>query len=189
MMEHIFALVDCNNFYVSCERAFNRRLEERPVVVLSNNDGCVVARSNEAKKLGIGMGVPVFKVRDLIEKHGVLVYSSNYTLYGDMSRRVEAPLGNEVDEALPGALRQQLSSTRVLLDAELLRQDPLQRLLKGGIGDAQEDLYAPQQEVREAPAPLLILREPHQQALDDLGRLVEFVVGGQVANRGCHLGF
>jgi len=93
MMEHIFALVDCNNFYVSCERAFNRRLEERPVVVLSNNDGCVVARSNEAKKLGIGMGVPVFKVRDLIEKHGVLVYSSNYTLYGDMSRRVMQTLG------------------------------------------------------------------------------------------------
>ncbi|MBN1764600.1 MAG: Y-family DNA polymerase [Sedimentisphaerales bacterium] len=85
---NIFALVDCNNFYVSCERVFDRRLEGRPVVVLSNNDGCVVARSNEVKALGVKMGVPVFQIRDLIEKHKIEVYSSNYTLYGDMSRRV-----------------------------------------------------------------------------------------------------
>src|ERR1700722_11577446 len=81
----MFALVDCNNFYASCERAFQPRLEGRPVVVLSNNDGCVIARSNEAKKLGIGMGVPYFKVRPLIELHQVAVRSSNYELYGDMS--------------------------------------------------------------------------------------------------------
>ena len=84
----MFALVDCNNFYASCERVFQPRLEGRPVVVLSNNDGCVIARSNEAKKLGIGMGVPYFKVRPLIERHGVAVRSSNYELYGDMSSRV-----------------------------------------------------------------------------------------------------
>jgi DNA polymerase V len=93
-MKDIFALVDCNNFYVSCERIFEPSLEGRPVVVLSNNDGCVVSRSNEAKKLGIGMGVAFFKVRDLAEKHGVVALSSNYTLYADMSRRVMETLCN-----------------------------------------------------------------------------------------------
>lgn len=84
----MFALVDCNNFYASCERVFQPKLERCPVVVLSNNDGCIIARSNEAKKLGIGMGEPFFKVRPLIERHGVAVRSSNYELYGDMSQRV-----------------------------------------------------------------------------------------------------
>lgn len=84
----IFALVDCNNFYVSCERVFDPGLIGRPVVVLSNNDGCVVARSNESKALGIAMGVPFFKIRDLVRQHQVTVLSSNYALYADMSRRV-----------------------------------------------------------------------------------------------------
>ncbi len=88
--ESPFALIDGNNFYVSCERVFNPKLEGRPVVVLSNNDGCVVARSNEAKALDIGMGVPLFKVRDIIRKNRVVVLSSNYTLYGDMSQRMMA---------------------------------------------------------------------------------------------------
>lgn len=88
------ALVDCNNFYVSCERVFNPRLEGRPVVVLSNNDGCVIARSNEAKALGIGMGDPFFKVRPFIERHKVAYFSSNYPLYGDMSQRVMGALSN-----------------------------------------------------------------------------------------------
>jgi DNA polymerase V len=81
-------LIDCNNFYVSCERVFQPKLRKRPVVVLSNNDGCVIARSNEAKALGLKMGTPLFKVQDLVEDHSVAVYSSNYTLYGDMSHRV-----------------------------------------------------------------------------------------------------
>ena len=84
----IFALVDCNNFYVSCERVFNPRLIGKPVIVLSNNDGCAVARSNEAKALGIKMGVPVFQIKDIIKNNKVKVYSSNYALYGDMSNRV-----------------------------------------------------------------------------------------------------
>jgi DNA polymerase V len=84
----IFALVDCNNFYASCERVFNPKLEGRPIVVLSNNDGCVVARSNEAKALGIGMGVPAFEVEEIMRKNSVEVFSSNYTLYADMSSRV-----------------------------------------------------------------------------------------------------
>ncbi len=84
----LFALVDCNNFYASCERVFNPRLAGKPVIVLSNNDGCVVARSNEAKALGIAMGVPEFQIRPLIHAHKIQVFSSNYTLYGDMSQRV-----------------------------------------------------------------------------------------------------
>ncbi|MEO6308776.1 MAG: Y-family DNA polymerase [Nitrospiraceae bacterium] len=87
-MPPIFALVDCNNFYASCERVFNPRLNGQPIVVLSNNDGCVVARSNEAKALGIGMGVPEFQIRPLLRAHHVQVFSSNYTLYGDLSQRV-----------------------------------------------------------------------------------------------------
>ncbi|MEK6804656.1 MAG: Y-family DNA polymerase [Nitrospirota bacterium] len=87
-MPPIFALVDCNNFYASCERVFNPRLEGKPIVVLSNNDGCVVARSNEAKALGIAMGVPEFQIRPVLRAHQVQVFSSNYTLYGDMSQRV-----------------------------------------------------------------------------------------------------
>ena len=83
-----FALVDCNSFYVSCERVFDPVLAGRPVVVLSNNDGCVIARSEVAKAVGIEMGAPEFRVRPLLRRHGVLALPSNSTLYGDMSRRV-----------------------------------------------------------------------------------------------------
>jgi len=82
------ALVDANNFYVSCERMFNPKLEGKPVVVLSNNDGCAVARSNEVKALGIKMGEPWFKMEKFAKQHGIIAYSSNYTLYGDLSARV-----------------------------------------------------------------------------------------------------
>ena len=84
----MFALVDCNNFYASCERVFNPSLNNKPVVVLSNNDGCVIARSNEAKALGIPMGAPAFEYAKLFKQQGVHVFSSNYALYGDMSNRV-----------------------------------------------------------------------------------------------------
>ena len=82
------ALIDCNNFYVSCERVFDMSLRGIPVIVLSNNDGCAVARSDEAKALGVKMGAPVFKMRDFMRQHGIKALSSNYTLYGDLSRRV-----------------------------------------------------------------------------------------------------
>ncbi|MGV8900003.1 MAG: Y-family DNA polymerase [Burkholderiaceae bacterium] len=88
----LFALVDCNNFYVSCERVFNPDLRGRPLVVLSNNDGCAVARSNEVKALGVPMGMPWFQMQDLARQHGIVALSSNYTLYGDMSNRVMAIL-------------------------------------------------------------------------------------------------
>ena len=88
MRDKVFALIDCNAFYVSCERVFNPKLNNSPVVALSNNDGCIISRSKEAKALGIKMGVPLFKVKDIVEKEKVVVFSSNYTLYADMSRRV-----------------------------------------------------------------------------------------------------
>ena len=84
----MFALIDCNNFYVSCERVFNPKLNNKPVVVLSNNDGCAISRSNEAKVLGIPMGAPAFKYEKVFQKNNVQVFSSNFTLYGDMSSRV-----------------------------------------------------------------------------------------------------
>ena len=84
----MFALIDCNNFYVSCERVFNPKLNKKPVVVLSNNDGCAISRSNEAKVLGIPMGAPAFKYEKLFKKNDVRVFSSNFPLYGDMSNRV-----------------------------------------------------------------------------------------------------
>lgn len=84
----VFALVDCNNFYASCEKLFNPKLKHRPVVVLSNNDGCVVARSAEVKALGIPMGVPWFKIQDEAKRHSIVAFSSNYALYADMSNRV-----------------------------------------------------------------------------------------------------
>ena len=84
----MFALVDCNNFYASCQRVFEPHLIGKPIVVLSNNDGCIIARSNEAKALGIPMGAPAFELKKLFEEHKIYVYSSNYALYGDMSSRV-----------------------------------------------------------------------------------------------------
>lgn len=88
MKRPVFALFDCNNFFVSCERVFRPDLEGKPVVVLSSNDGCAVARSNEAKKLGIPMGAPAFKYRQLFRDHNVIQFSANFELYGDMSRRI-----------------------------------------------------------------------------------------------------
>lgn len=87
-MKTVFALIDCNNFFVSCERLFRPDLEGRPVVVLSSNDGCVVSRSNEAKALGIPMGAPAFKYRSLFKARGVIQFSANFDLYGDLSERI-----------------------------------------------------------------------------------------------------
>tara|TARA_Y100001935_G_scaffold43297_1_gene35436 strand:+ start:5578 stop:6852 length:1275 start_codon:yes stop_codon:yes gene_type:complete len=87
-MNNYIALIDCNNFYASCERVFNPKLKNKPIVVLSNNDGCIIARSNEAKNLGIKMGEPLFKCKSIIKSNKVNIFSSNYTLYADMSNRV-----------------------------------------------------------------------------------------------------
>jgi DNA polymerase V len=109
-MSSAIALVDANCFYVSCERVFNPKLVGRPVVVLSNNDGCVIARSEEAKRVGLNMGAPLFKNQHLIVANDVAVYSSNYALYSDMSQRVMEALHEftpeievySIDEAFVG---------------------------------------------------------------------------------------
>lgn len=94
----MFALIDCNNFYASCERVFRPDLIGKPVVVLSNNDGCVIARSNEAKAVGVPMGAPAFEYEELFQKHKVQVFSANFALYGDMSNRVMDLLGEYTPE-------------------------------------------------------------------------------------------
>ncbi|MBL4692295.1 MAG: Y-family DNA polymerase, partial [Magnetovibrio sp.] len=91
---HLYALVDCNNFFASCERVFRPDLEGQPIVVLSNNDGCIVARSNEVKALDVPMAGPYFKSRDVLRRHGVHVFSSNYELYADLSARVMSVLAD-----------------------------------------------------------------------------------------------
>lgn len=123
MSERRFALVDCNNFYASCERVFDPRLVGVPVIVLSNNDGCVVARSAEAKKLGIKMGVPFFQIEPFCKRNGVRVFSSNYTLYGDMSRRVMRVLA----EWAPAM--EVYSIDEAFLDVSHFREDQLQQEL------------------------------------------------------------
>ncbi|MEG0040012.1 MAG: SOS mutagenesis and repair protein UmuC, partial [Bacteroides sp.] len=94
----MYGLVDCNNFFVSCERVFNPALRSFPVVVLSNNDGCVISRSEEAKKLGIPMGQPAFKIKPLLDSNQLVAFSSNYSLYGDMSHRVMSTLSTFVED-------------------------------------------------------------------------------------------
>ena len=94
----MMGVVDCNNFYVSCERVFRPDLRREPVVVLSNNDGCIIARSNEAKAMGITMGQPFFQVRHLVEQKKLHVFSANFALYGDMSRRVMSVVRSELPE-------------------------------------------------------------------------------------------
>src|ERR1700709_2284458 len=84
----MIAIVDCNSFYCSCERVFRPDLADKPVVVLSNNDGCIIARSKLAKELGIEMGAPYFKIKEVLKRYNVTIFSSNYTLYDDMSRRM-----------------------------------------------------------------------------------------------------
>ncbi|HSH13431.1 MAG TPA: SOS mutagenesis and repair protein UmuC, partial [Desulfurivibrionaceae bacterium] len=129
----LYALLDCNNFYASCERVFNPGLEGRPVVVLSNNDGCVIARSTEAKALGIGMGEPYYKCRPLLETHLAQVFSSNYALYGDLSRRVMEVLGRlepevevySIDEAffrLPQACPEEILANGSAIRATVRRE-------------------------------------------------------------------
>ena len=117
----MIALADCNNFYCSCERVFNPTLRATPVVVLSNNDGCVVARSNEAKALGIPMGIPFYQARELIEKNGVAVFSSNYNLYGDMSRRVMTLLAEFTPTLWPYSLDEDFLDLSGMGSGEALR--------------------------------------------------------------------
>ena len=95
-VKFMYGIIDCNNFYASCERVFNPKLYNKPIIVLSNNDGCVIARSNEVKKLGIKMGEPAFKISSLIRKYNIKVFSTNFALYGDMSQRVMSIIAESI---------------------------------------------------------------------------------------------
>lgn len=115
----MFGLADCNNFFVSCERVFRPELNGRPVIILSNNDGCVIARSNEAKRLGIKMGHPFFQLEALIKRHGVTVFSSNYALYSDMSHRVQQTLKSLCPETEVYSIDESFLNLRGIKDEDL----------------------------------------------------------------------
>lgn len=115
----MYALADCNNFFVSCERVFRPDLERRPVLVLSNNDGCVVSRSNEVKALGIKMGVPVYQIKDLIDRNRIAVFSSNFALYGDLSDRVHATMRQMVPDIEIYSIDEAFLDLRGLEDTDL----------------------------------------------------------------------
>ena len=121
-MDHVYALIDCENFYVSCERVFDPALRKVPVAVLSNNDGCVIARSEKLKAEGIPMGAPLFKWEEELEELGTEVLSSNYTLYGDMSRRVHSILEEDALEL------ERYSIDETFLTLPVLKRKNLQRL-------------------------------------------------------------
>lgn len=123
----MFGLIDCNNFYASCERLFRPDLDRAPVIVLSNNDGCAVARSNEAKALGIKMGDPEFKIRELVAREHVQVFSSNYALYGDISRRVRETITTLVAEIEPYSIDESFLSLSHLATGDVV---PLARELR-----------------------------------------------------------
>lgn len=126
----MFALVDCNNFFVSCERVFNPRLQGVPVAVMSNNDGCIIARSDEVKRLGIPMGVPIFKVKDELQRHQVKVLSANFDLYGNLSARVFAICAGLVPQMEQYSIDEAFLDLRGVTDPE-----PLCRLLRQRILD------------------------------------------------------
>ena len=120
------AIVDCNNFYCSCERLFKPSLDRKPVIVLSNNDGCIISRTDEAKKLGVGMAAPYYQNKDVIEKNDVAVFSSNYNLYGDLSMKVMDAL-----RILAGEQRVEVYSVdEAFLDLSMIPEDKLYEAAK-----------------------------------------------------------
>lgn len=123
--------MDCNNFYASCERVFNPALDGKPIVVLSNNDGCVIARSNEVKALGIKMGIPAYQIKDEVEKHGIAVFSSNYTLYGDMSSRVMSILSSLAPEIEIYSIDEAFINLDGINDLQIIGEKIVSRVVRG----------------------------------------------------------
>ena len=127
----MFGLVDCNNFYASCERVFNPSLNGKSIVVLSNNDGCVIARSNEAKALGIKMGVPAYKIKGLVKQHDVAVFSSNYVLYGDMSGRVMSMLAELAPEIEVYSIDEAFLNLEGIQNLQILGSEIVRQVTRG----------------------------------------------------------
>lgn len=130
----MIGIVDCNNFYASCERSFNPGLYGKPIVILSNNDGCIIARSNEAKKLGLEMGTPLYRVQNLLETNKVAVFSSNYNLYGDMSRRIMGLLSKYTPDLTIYSIDEAFLDLSGMGDSDYLQSyglDIVQTILRG----------------------------------------------------------
>lgn len=127
----MFGLIDCNNFYASCERVFNPSLNGKPIVVLSNNDGCVIARSNEAKALGIKMGIPAYQIKDIVKQHDVAVFSSNYVLYGDMSGRVMSMLAELAPEIEVYSIDEAFLNLEGIQDLQTLGSEIARQVTRG----------------------------------------------------------
>ena len=127
----MFGLVDCNNFYASCERVFNPSLNGKSIVVLSNNDGCVIARSYEAKALGIKMGVPAYKIKGLVKQHDVAVFSSNYVLYGDMSGRVMSMLAELAPEIEVYSIDEAFLNLEGIQNLQILGSEIVRQVTRG----------------------------------------------------------
>lgn len=127
----MFGLIDCNNFYASCERVFNPSLNGKPIVVLSNNDGCVIARSNEAKALGIKMGIPAYQTKDIVKQHDVAVFSSNYVLYGDMSGRVMSMLAELAPEIEVYSIDEAFLNLEGIQDLQTLGSEIARQVTRG----------------------------------------------------------
>ncbi|MBW2505917.1 MAG: Y-family DNA polymerase [Deltaproteobacteria bacterium] len=173
----IFGLIDCNNFYVSCERLFRPDLTNRAVVVLSNNDGCIIARSNEAKALGIGMGTPYFKQEALIRKNKIAVFSSNYPLYGDISQRVMDVLMRlesevevySIDEAfirIPAGKHHDLKNHMCFLKATVEKHTGIPVSI--GLGPTKTLAKIANSFAKQDPSGAGIFIMPHKQHLDAL---------------------
>ncbi|WP_139923602.1 Y-family DNA polymerase [Hymenobacter sp. DG01] len=171
----MYALVDCNNFYVSCERVFRPELVGVPVVVLSNNDGCLISRSDEAKALGLRMGEPYFKARPLLEQHRVRVFSSNYPLYGDLSRRVNLVLGQfspevelySIDESFvhlgaPARHGPAYEDVALAIRAAVLQQVGIPVCV--GVGPTKTLAKLANRRARHTPGGVLILDSPESRA-------------------------
>ena len=127
----MIGLIDCNNFYASCERVFNPAVNGKPVIVLSNNDGCVIARSNESKALGIKMGTPYYQLLPEIKKHGIAVFSSNYALYGDISNRVMSIIAANVPELEVYSIDESFINFPGIQYLEPLTHQVVRKLVKG----------------------------------------------------------
>ncbi len=186
----MIALADCNNFYVSCERVFQPWLNERPVIVLSNNDGCAIARSNEAKRLGIKMGAPYHQIKDLCQKNRVSVFSSNYELYGDMSRRVVSILMRFAPEYEVYSIDESFLSLEQIHDPVRTAKEMRETVLKWtgipisiGIGPTKTLAKMANRMAKEQDAGYLMLKESENSLISSIRVSDVWGIGRKIEER------
>ncbi len=186
----MIALADCNNFYVSCERVFQPWLNGRPVIVLSNNDGCAIARSNEAKRLGIKMGAPYHQIKDLCQKNRVSVFSSNYELYGDMSRRVVSILMRFAPEYEVYSIDESFLSLEQIHDPVRTAKEMRETVLKWtgipisiGIGPTKTLAKMANRMAKEQDAGYLMLKESENSLISSIRVSDVWGIGRKIEER------